>query len=600
MPPRRTRSLLGRADLWALAGLLGLLAVLTIVSWGKWGNPELDAGADLTVADLVTQGFVPYEDVRYFYGPAGLYSLAFAFEVLGSSFTVAFAFGYAQTLAILGVFYALARQWLPPLSAGLACAVLATIGFSGTLFNFVLPHTNAATFGLLFMLVALLLLARDRPIAAGAAFGVVLLTRPEFAVFAAVMGAGALVGAARERGVRAAGGLALRLAVPALVVCGPVLAVFAARAGPARFFTENLVPIDFARVAGGRFTANWAPFTVESLIATLARGALWIGPVAALAASLVILRRHRSGLAALGPPVGVLGVLVALDLGSRLLGVFPGTRGVVEDEVMRLLLPMSWLPVAAAVGGMLALRSLLRADAPPLGRSWTADIALAAGAVAFALRAYNEFTTDIYATYFAALPLLVAAIGHQRLADRWPDARPVAMGALGVAAVALAVHAYVGLYRDNNTRVHTARGSYVASDRAAPQIQRTVDLIQRITPRRDPLLALPDDPGLHFMTDRPPALYEITFLPGTLDSVADERAAIRRLERDRPPLVVLGARRFDQYGRPEIGVDFNRLLLDYVRRAYRPAARFGDVDNPPRGSAPSEAFLIYARAGPPR
>jgi hypothetical protein len=95
------------------------------------------------------------------------------------------------------------------------------------------------------------------------------------------------------------------------------------------------------------------------------------------------------------------------------------------------------------------------------------------------------------------------------------------------------------------------------------------------------------------MTDLRPALYELTFLPGTLDSVADERRAVARLRRERPRFVVIGARRFDQYGKPEIGVDFNRVLVDYVKRAYRPVATFGDYDHPPRNAEPSRAFRIY-------
>ena len=94
------------------------------------------------------------------------------------------------------------------------------------------------------------------------------------------------------------------------------------------------------------------------------------------------------------------------------------------------------------------------------------------------------------------------------------------------------------------------------------------------------------------MTDRRPALYEITFLPGTLDSRADEREAIARLQRTPPPMVVIGARRFDQYGLPTIGEDFNRDLLDFIESRYAVADTFGDVDNPPRGSMPSQAFTV--------
>jgi hypothetical protein len=375
-----------------------------------------------------------------------------------------------------------------------------------------------------------------------------------------------------------------------------VLGGFALAVGADRLFFENLIPLDFTRVAGFRFQENWAPFTVASLVATVARGALWIVPVLALALSLERASAARGWrrVLALWPLAVTALAFGLLDGMSRLTGAFPGTRSVIEDETIRLLIPMTWLPVAAFAAGVWGLVALARRDEPPLGGTWPADLAVIAAAVALAVRAYNEFTTDIYATYYAALPLLLAAIGHERLARRRPGAEPALLGALAIAAVALSVHAYVGLYTDNNTEVTTARGSYLANDVAAPAVQRTVDVVRSRTREDDPLLALPDDPGIHFMTDRRPALYEITFLPGTLDSVKDERAAIARLRRERPPLVVIGARRFDQYGLPTIGEDYNRELLEFIRSRYSVTATFGDVDHPPRGSMPSEAFTVLS------
>ena len=116
-------------------------------------------------------GHLPYEDGRYFYGPLGVYTLTGAFKLFGTSLTTAYALGLTVTLAIGVSFYALARQLLRPLAAGLATAVLVAIGFSGTQFNFVLPHTNSATFGLLLLLLELLALARGRPLLAGIAIG---------------------------------------------------------------------------------------------------------------------------------------------------------------------------------------------------------------------------------------------------------------------------------------------------------------------------------------------------------------------------------------------------------------------------------------------
>mgnify|MGYP003701321127 CR=1 FL=1 len=62
-----------------IVGILVLLFVaIAALTWRKWGMPEGDAGAELTTADLIRHGAVVYQDVRYFYGPLGVYLLALA------------------------------------------------------------------------------------------------------------------------------------------------------------------------------------------------------------------------------------------------------------------------------------------------------------------------------------------------------------------------------------------------------------------------------------------------------------------------------------------------------------------------------------------
>ena len=104
------RSSVAVGDRTVLALLVLCFALLAALTWRKWGAPEIDAGAELTTADLIKHGATAYQDVRYYYGPLGLYSLALAFKLLGTSFATAYAFGLAQTAAILLAFYVLARQ----------------------------------------------------------------------------------------------------------------------------------------------------------------------------------------------------------------------------------------------------------------------------------------------------------------------------------------------------------------------------------------------------------------------------------------------------------------------------------------------------------
>ncbi len=388
-----------------MLGALALcFAAIAALSWKKWGVPEIDAGAELTTADMIKHGAAAYQDVRYYYGPIGLYSLALAFKVFGTSFTVAFAFGLAQTAAVLGVFYALARHWLAPLAAGLATAVLMAIGFSGTAFNFILPHTNSATFGLLGLLVVLLALTRDRMWIAGIALGAVGLTRPEFLAVAAASCLAYLAATWRIEGRRVALSGAWRIALPAIAIPLIVLGWFAEQAGLSRLATENLWPVKF--ISGGAKTqSNWMPLSISGLLGLAVRGALYGGLLAGLIASVLGWRRARGAarLLALWPLALVLLCAAALDGLSRATGLLAGQRSAIELESRHLVLGMSWLPAMGVAIAIAAGVALVRRRRSPLGGEWPADLALIVAGAILGLRAYNAFTTEgSYAPYFAA------------------------------------------------------------------------------------------------------------------------------------------------------------------------------------------------------
>jgi hypothetical protein len=596
----RARRLTANPDLRALAGLFVVFAVLAALSWQKWGVPSVDSGHELTMAEAIAGGLEPYGDIRYFYGPAGVYSLAGAFEVFGTGFTTVFAFGLLQALAILGVFYALCRQLLSALPAFLATTILAAIGFSGTAFNFVLPHTNSATFGILFTLLMLLALCRERLLLAGLAGGVVCLTRPEFAAVAALALGGYLLGRWRQHGLGSAVRALPRLALPAIAVAGTVLGILASEVGAANLFTENLWPVDFLRVTGFGSQSSWAPFALESAVATAARAIVYCSLLGSVLAAASLYSRAdgtRERLRAFWPIGASLGALLVIGAAWYASGLFVDARSAVGYEVSHLLIGMSWLPALGFAVAAYALLRLWRGDPPPFSSSWGFDLALIATAVLLGARAYDAFTARVsYAPYYAAPLVLLLALLHQRLAARWPQTRAAAMGALGAVALGLAAYAQVALYPDDDAAVHTARGSFVTTAAAAPALQRTIDYIASHTSPGEPTLDLPADAGLNFMTDRPPALHDVMFLPGLLDSRADEREAIARLKRKGVRYAVISKRRFDGYGFSRFGVDYNRLLASFVERR-PPVARFGQGEPAAAGTNPSRSYTIY-RIGP--
>lgn len=604
------------SDREALAALAICMAVLGALTWRRWGVPEIDAGAELTTADLVKHGALAYRDVRYWYGPLGLYSLALAFKLAGTSFTTAYAFGLAQTAAIVGAFYALARQWLAPLSAGLASAMVLAIGFSGTAFNFVLPHTDSATFGLLLLLLTLLCLTRGRLAMAGATAGLTGLTRPEFyGVALAALGAYTLV-TYRCEGRGAAAHAAWRLALPALAIPVAVLGWFAWRVGAGTLVSENLWPAKFIAV-GAKTERNWMPFTASSIVGLALRAGIYVGAMGAMVKSAQDWRASRGvdaaeSLKGGGGPAGparcwpraarmkalwpLLALVAALGLADGLLrasGALSGQRAAIELETRHLMLGMSWLPALGFAVAALAAVRLVRRESSPLGGSWPADAALIVVAGALGLRAYNAFTTEAsYAPYYAAPLVLVLAIAQARLAERHPAARGVAIGALGVLAAGFAAYALGGLYAHEDTAVHTPRGTFMTNAAAAPALQGAVRAIDTSTRPGERILAAPLDGGLYFMADRPPALRELSLLPALLATRAEEAAAVARLRSEQVRLAAIGARDFSPWGTPKFGLDYAPLLGSYLRSAAESTMTVGTLEDPVGGTTPSHGFTL--------
>jgi hypothetical protein len=617
----RSEAEIGDRTVVALVGVL--LVALLALTWRRWGILDTDTGLELTIADMVSHGAVAYRDVRYFYGPAGLYGLALTFKLFGASLSTAIAFGLIETIAILATFYALARNWVRPVCAGLATAALIAVGLSGWA-NFMLPNTNSATFGLLFLLLVLLALTRRRPGLAGLALGLLALTRVEFAAAGAAVAFASALGVNRVEGRRAAVRALGWIVLPALLIAGPVLGLFAAEVGLSRLVTQNLFPVGFLH-SEATYQQSLSPLTFSSLVVTIGRALVYAALLAGVVGS--ALRWPRNSVPAgsdaqapVGSPAGeladspgsgstgshagaparlralwplaaaVLGLL-ALDGASRVLGAFPGSRALIQTDCRRLLIGMSWLPALVLVAAIWALVRFVRHKSPPLSASWPLDLALLAAAAVLSLRAYDNFTTDTFAPYYAAPLLLLAAILHQQIGDRQPAARAASLAFFAVIVASLVLALGKSTTAGHTQLVRSARGDFASTPAAASALQRTIDFLQAHTRPGEPILSLPYG-GLYFLVDRPPALYNLAFLPGDVPAPAEQRAAIARLQRERVRYVALGNARFDAWGEPQIGVNYDRVLLTFIDREYRVVASFGDFGSQ-LGGPLSEAYELY-------
>ncbi|MFT4034872.1 MAG: hypothetical protein QM679_04795 [Patulibacter sp.] len=621
-----------RGVLFGRLAFAAYVALLLAASWRRWGDPVSDVGLDLTVAAHWSDGLVPYRDLRYWYGPLGIGTLTATFGLFGATLWTAVATGLAITGGIAELSRRIARRWLDPLPALAASAVVLSIAFSGTLFDFVLPHTFAATTGLLALLAAILALTHGRYAVAGVAIGATALARPEFFAFGLAALGGAALGQVRASGVRdAAAGVVRAVAVAALVALPPYLWL-AQLAGAHRLLLENIWPVEFLRAVGGTFEHDQHPFDLPSLGTLLVRGAALVGGtwlLLRLAALLLSRGRDRGGrdrvtggeVEASGEGKRewwmrsgrVVGTLTAVGLLGLVLAAAGGDPGqplrLLRADLTRLVIAMT--PLAAVGLATLGWGAICwwRAAPPPLqdgehGPGWVAAGALIAVASACSLRSYAIFSTDVYASYYAPPVVIVAAILVVRLARR-VTLQPLlaASAVLALGAASLTAHAIIGFYRDKQVLVTTPVGSFKSNADGDESVRRLLDaLIPRATPG-ERLLAMPQEPGFLFLTRTRPALYNATFLPGVLATPQEDQAAARALidgSADgpvagyRPPrFVVEGVWNFAQWGFRAQGVDVNVALHRAVTEHYRVIGRFGDTDHIPPPYTLGHAFVLY-------
>ena len=258
--------------------------------------------------------------------------------------------------------------------------------------SFVVPYTASATIAVAASLAAVLAVAaharsgrRAHLYGAGAALGVVTLTRPEFvAALAAGLGAWVLLGPGSWRAkVRDA----VALAVPAIAIAAVVYGAFLTQVSPAVLVTDNLVPVNQLREAGSQVVRSAMPLTAASLVELAARLAVYVVGIGGVLVAAALIRRggvaRRAALAA-----------TALAF-AALLAVL-----VVNPEAVRHQLQHAWgwIPAGAGIVAAAVLWAGLRRG---LGRSveWRTIAALTTLLTVLAATTYDQFFP--YATHFA-------------------------------------------------------------------------------------------------------------------------------------------------------------------------------------------------------
>jgi hypothetical protein len=121
----------------------------------------------------------------------------------------------------------------------------------------------------------------------------------------------------------------------------------------------------------------------------------------------------------------------------------------------------------------------------------------------------------------------------------------------------------------------TSRGTIFARADKVQAYQAVLDFINRHKDRGSSFLSVPEDMSLYFLADIdcPIRLYQ--FHPGTLEPGRMESELIQQIDAKKIHYVIWSNRKFDNYGAPIFGVDFDRALGGYLRAHYRPTTYIG-------------------------
>jgi len=135
------------------------------MSWHKWGDLVVDAGVEYELPRKLAAGQLLYRDVVYGFGPLPEYCNALLYRLFGVHANVLNAAGLTIAALMCVLLYRLVRCF-----AGRLCACSVTVAFIyicafahlslNASFNFVIPYTFAATYGMLFATASLFFLIR--------------------------------------------------------------------------------------------------------------------------------------------------------------------------------------------------------------------------------------------------------------------------------------------------------------------------------------------------------------------------------------------------------------------------------------------------------
>jgi len=541
------------------------------VTWERWGDLIVDTGRELDTPKQLAEGKVLYRDVRYWYGPLAPYWHALLYRVFGVRIGVLTTAGMCVAAGLAWVSYRLLRMFVGRWVSALGAAAVLYIQAFGcyrfpNIFNFVLPYSFPAAYGMLLATGSVLFLARYLRKRRGWDFyaaclllGLTGLCKLE-PLFAALVAHGAFVLVCLFRGERNWRRLAIGYGMAAGIVLA-VLGGFRWAAGPGLWRENLFIP---GNVSLNEFLLKHSGMDAPLKNLTNAGWSL-LGLGACLGLGLVgsLVERRvtaRGARAALG--------LVLLMGAIGIIWQF-GTENVFAGLPLMLLAWLVWLGARVVRRG---------------GGGRAAVVVLLAFGLAAMLRMGLTCSAEHYGFYLMVpglLGLVVVACELAPAVARKPGG--------GSTAVACGIALLVGLTtlhirkrafalellypRPTEQMVRGPRGAMVIAAKYVGSGDRAVSFLSA-QPRGTPVVVLPEGSAMTFLSGCDNPLGVHTYLPPDFSGSYDESGIVSRLAAASPEFVLFDSRDVREYGKTALGTDYGQALSVWVNENYSPIEEY--------------------------
>ena len=555
-----------------IAGLAALTAFQMYATWATWGDLSIDAGHEMYVPWVLSEGQMLYRDVWYHYGPGAVYFNSWLFTIFGKHLAMLYFAGGVSALVSAIFLFLTGSELSYPLPGWVAGAVVVLEAFHEGLFCFPLPYSFAAVYGCATTCALLWLLVRGLRSSGwmwmttgGLLAAAGLLMKLEFGVacYAALAMAATFRLVAEKNWKRFAKDLAAM--IPGLAICAAVIGWMVSIRGASFITQENIMswPTSFfMRTYGKAWLAQTGlAFSGEALLTALKHTVLVAGTLLALR---LLLSEKKMSLR---------GNLLVILL---VLGLVAYCRMLLWELSLTWVVQTVFFPKAmvlyTAAGAAIAACYWLRE--PKKNRA--AQLALLLVFSSFlAFRLLLNMSPDGYPIYYNGpvtlgyLILLMIVFGA-REGENNPGARRAGTVALVGCLAAVAMVAVLKGRRVNPVPFETKYGTLQVSQRVADNYRVALAFLQEKKARGEAVLILPEDTSLYFLSDTYTPTRVYAFNPGIVAPGRMTEELFREIEQKNVKYLLWSNRTFVEYGVPDFGRDFNQELAHYLKSRFEP------------------------------